>query len=101
MFNPAKAKEKEEQEEANRLASEWGSTPERAKEVVKKTKGEEDLSFQVWHFFFVFFVSDCDGVRVCACCRCCLPLTDTWYIVRLEPEQHSYVHRKPCKDVVM
>lgn len=47
MFNPAKAKEKEEQEEADRLASEWGSTPERAKEVMKKTKGEEDLSFQV------------------------------------------------------
>lgn len=56
MFNPARAREKEEQEEAGRLASEWGSTPERAREVMKKTQGEDDLSFQVWHiFFFIFF----------------------------------------------
>lgn len=55
MFNPAKAKEREEQEEANRLASELGSTPERAKEVVQKIK-EEDLSFQVGYIFcFLFF----------------------------------------------
>ena len=46
-FNPARARIKEEEEEAERLASEWGSTPDKAKDVIEKTKGDKDLSFQV------------------------------------------------------
>ena len=46
-FNPARAKAQEEEEEAQRLASEWGSTPDKAKAVMEKTKSDKDLSFQV------------------------------------------------------
>lgn len=46
-FNPARARAEREEEEARALAAQWGSTPERAKELIKRTKGDEDLSFQV------------------------------------------------------
>eukprot|EP00903_Cladosiphon_okamuranus_P011300 g10655.t1 len=45
-FNPARARAEQEEEEARALAAKWGSTPERAKEVLKRTKEGEDLSFQ-------------------------------------------------------
>lgn len=47
MFNPTRAREEREEEEARALAAQWGSTPERAKEIVKKTIDDKDLSFQV------------------------------------------------------
>lgn len=47
MFNPTRAREEREEEEARVLAAQWGSTPERAKEIVKRTKEEKDLDFQV------------------------------------------------------
>ena len=46
-FNPRRAKEKEEEEEVRRMAAQWGSTPEKAREVLTKTSSKEDLSFQV------------------------------------------------------
>lgn len=46
-FNPARARAEREEEEARALAVQWGSTPERAKEVIKRTKEDRDLSFQV------------------------------------------------------
>lgn len=46
-FNPARAREEREEEEARALAAQWGSTPQRAKEVIRRTKEDKDLSFQV------------------------------------------------------
>lgn len=47
VYNPVKAKQLEEEEEAVALAAEWGSTPERVREILRQTEGEEDMSFQV------------------------------------------------------
>lgn len=46
-FNPTRAREKEDEEEAKRLSMEWGSTPEKTRDVMEKTKAGHDLSFQV------------------------------------------------------
>ncbi|CAB1111382.1 unnamed protein product [Ectocarpus sp. CCAP 1310/34] len=46
VFNPTRAREEREEEEARALAAQWGSTPERAKEIVSKTIDDKDLSFQ-------------------------------------------------------
>ncbi len=56
-FNPARARAEREEQEARALAARWGSTPEKAKEVMKKTAEDKDLSFEV--------CGVCGRVRVC------------------------------------
>lgn len=46
-FNPARAREKQEEEQVQALAAKWGSTPERAKEAMKVSQEGKDMSFQV------------------------------------------------------
>lgn len=46
-FNPRRVREKEQEEEVKRMATHLGSTPEKAREVLEKTKRNKDLSFQV------------------------------------------------------
>ncbi|CAM9463272.1 unnamed protein product [Scytosiphon promiscuus] len=45
-FNPVRAREAREEEEARALASQWGSTPDRAKEIMRKTQADKELDFQ-------------------------------------------------------
>lgn len=47
VFNPTKAKRQAQEEEVARVSTEWGSTPKRVKEIMDKTAGDEELSFQV------------------------------------------------------
>lgn len=46
-FNPVRARQAQEEEETRVLAAQWGSTPERAKEIMKTTQADKDMSFQV------------------------------------------------------
>lgn len=47
IYNPMRAKEQAKEEEVSRLATEWGTTVEKAKTIVDRTGGEKELSFEV------------------------------------------------------
>lgn len=47
VYNPVRARRQAEEAEATKLAAEWGSTPEQAREIIHQSKKFEDMSFKV------------------------------------------------------